>query len=272
MTRLRLDYTNMMGPRLGGRGVDPERLDALAKRFAEVHADVRRRRDGGELGFFRLLDPSELPDRIQAFADGPGQAFENVVVLGIGGSALGATALLHALRGPDWNERDDEARDHFPRLFVLDNVDPDSVAALLDRIDVRRTLFNVISKSGTTAETMAQFLVVRERLQGAIDDPEGYRRHLLFTTDPERGVLRDIAERESIATLPIPPDVGGRFSVLSAVGLLPAALVGIDVRGLLDGARAMDVAATRDAGRQPGRSVRRSSGWRTGRRARRSTS
>jgi glucose-6-phosphate isomerase len=240
MTRLHLDYTNMMGPRLGGRGVDPGRLDALAERFEEVHADVRRRRDGGELGFFQLLDPSELPDRIQAFADGPGQAFENVVVLGIGGSALGATALLHALRGPDWNERDDEARDHFPRLYVLDNVDPDSVAALLDRIDVRRTLFNVISKSGTTAETMAQYLVVRERLQAAIDDPEGYRRHLLFTTDPERGVLRDIAQRESIATLPIPPAVGGRFSVLSAVGLLPAALVGIDVRALLDGARAMD--------------------------------
>jgi glucose-6-phosphate isomerase len=240
MTRLRLDYTNMMGPGLGGRGVDPGRLDALAERFEEVHADVRRRRDGGALGFFELLDPSELPDRIQAFADGPGQAFENVVVLGIGGSALGATALLHALRGPDWNERDDEARDHFPRLYVLDNVDPDSVAALLDRIDVRRTLFNVISKSGTTAETMAQFLVVRERLQAAIADPEGYRRHLLFTTDPERGVLRDIARRESIATLPIPPAVGGRFSVLSAVGLLPAALVGIDVRALLDGARAMD--------------------------------
>jgi glucose-6-phosphate isomerase len=240
MNRLTLDYGNMMAPRLGGRGVDPARLHALQDRFADVHADVRRRRDGGELGFYQLLDPSELPDRIQTFAEGPGQAFENVVVLGIGGSALGATALLHALRGPDWNERDDEARDHFPRLFVLDNVDPDSVAALLDRIDVRRTLFNVISKSGTTAETMAQFLVVRERLQQAIDDPAGYRRHLLFTTDPERGVLRDIAHRESIATLPIPAAVGGRFSVLSAVGLFPAAMVGIDVRALLEGARAMD--------------------------------
>jgi glucose-6-phosphate isomerase len=240
MTRLVLDYGNMMGPRLGGRGVDPGRLEGLRDRFGEVHENVRRRRESGDLGFYGLLEPSELLDRIQAFADGPGQAFENVVVLGIGGSALGATALLHALRGPDWNERGDEAREHFPRLFVLDNVDPASVAALLDRIDVRRTLFNVISKSGTTAETMAQFLVVRERLQQAIADPDGYRRHLLFTTDPARGVLRDIAQRESIATLPIPPGVGGRFSVLSAVGLLPAALVGIDVRALLDGARAMD--------------------------------
>jgi glucose-6-phosphate isomerase len=240
MTRLHLDYGNMLAPRLGGRGIGPERLDGLLDRFASIHSDVRRRRDAGELGFYRLLDPSGLPDQIQTFADGPGQAFENVVVLGIGGSALGATALLHALRGPEWNERNAEARDHFPRLFVLDNVDPETVAALLDRIDVRRTLFNVISKSGTTAETMAQFLIARERLEQAIDDPEGYRRHLLFTTDPKQGVLRDIADRESIPTLPIPPDVGGRFSVLSAVGLLPAAMVGVDVGALLAGARAMD--------------------------------
>jgi glucose-6-phosphate isomerase len=237
---LSLDYGNMLAPWLAGRGIDPDRLARLAERVAAIHEDIRRGREAGELGFFGLLEADELTDRIREFAEGPGQAFENIVVLGIGGSALGTTALLHALRGTDWNERDDEARDHFPRLYVLDNVDPATVAALLARIDVRRTLFNVVSKSGTTAETMAQFLIVRERLQQAIPDDDGYRRHLLFTTDPERGVLRDIARAESIATLPIPPSVGGRFSVLSAVGLLPAALVGIDVRALLDGARAMD--------------------------------
>ncbi len=245
--RLRLDYGNMMAPSLDGRGITPERLEGMAGRFADLHVDVARRREAGELGFYDLLDPTELPAQIQAFADGPGQAFENVVVLGIGGSALGATALLHALRGSDWNERDADARDHYPRLFVLDNVDPATVASLLDRIDVRRTLFNVISKSGTTAETMAQFLVIRDRLMSAHDDPEAYRRHLLFTTDPEKGVLREIAEAESIVSLPIPPAVGGRFSVLSAVGLLPAALVGIDPEALLEGARAMDRRCHTDA-------------------------
>ena len=239
MTTLSLDYGNMMAPRLGGRGIETDMLDDLADRFAAVHSDTAARKASGELGFFTLAEPSEMVSEIERFADGPGQAFENVVVLGIGGSALGATSLLHALKGSDWNERSAEAREHFPRLYVMDNVDPSTVASLLDRIDPRRTLFNVVSKSGTTAETMAQFLVVRDRLGAALDDPDGYRRHLVFTTDPEKGVLRRIADDEGIVTLPVPDNVGGRFSVLSAVGLLPAALVGIDLDGLLAGARAM---------------------------------
>src|SRR5690606_38805221 len=110
---------------------------------------------------------------------------------------------------------------------------------LFERIDFARTLFNVVSKSGATAETMAQFLIVREKLREVFSDEEGYRRHLIFTTDPEKGVLRRLAIEENIATLPVPPGVGGRFSVLSAVGLLPAALVGIDIDALLAGAAAM---------------------------------
>lgn len=238
--RLTLDYSNMMAPRLDGHGIDPDALDGLAERFRAVFQDTVARREAGELGFYSLPERTELIQEIEAFADGPGQAFENVVVLGIGGSALGTTALLHALRGPDWNERDDEGREHFPRLYVLDNVDPDTVASLMDRIDVRRTLFNVVSKSGTTAETMSQYLIFRERLAEALEDPEGVRRHLVFTTDPEGGVLRQIADDEGIATLPVPQNVGGRFSVLSAVGLFPAAMVGIEIDRLLDGARAMD--------------------------------
>jgi len=141
---------------------------------------------------------------------------------------------------PHWNELSDEAREYFPRLYVLDNIDPTTIAPFLDRIDMRRTLFNVVSKSGATAETMAQFLIIRERLQATFaDDHDAYRGHIIFTTDPQKGVLREIANQENIAVLPVPPDVGGRFSVLSAVGLLPAALVGIDIEALLDGAAAM---------------------------------
>jgi glucose-6-phosphate isomerase len=232
-----LDYNNMLAPRLGGRGIDPARLDAMADRFREAHQDAARRREAGELGFYALADGGETVRAIQEFAQGGGQAFSNLVVLGIGGSALGTVALRTALRHPFWNELDDDAREFYPRLYVLDNVDPATFGAFLERVDLRRTLFNVISKSGGTAETMSQYLVVRERLQAELGD--GYRRHLLFTTDPEKGVLRALAKEEDIATLPVPPNVGGRFSVLSAVGLLPAAMIGIDVDELLAGAKEM---------------------------------
>ena len=239
MSRVVLDYNNMLSPALGGRGIDPQRLDAMADRFKAAHAEVQRRRDAGEIGFFQLPYQADVLDQVRSFANGLGQAFGTAVVLGIGGSALGTSALRESLVQPRWNELDDEARDYFPRLYILDNVDPSSIGPFLDRLDLGQTLFNVISKSGSTAETMAQFLIVRDRLGRAFAD-DGYRGHLIFTTDPEKGVLRRIAREEQIATLPVPGNVGGRFSVLSAVGLLPAALIGIDVDALLAGARDMD--------------------------------
>jgi glucose-6-phosphate isomerase len=234
-----LDYNNMLRPRLGGEhGIDPSRLAALRERIAAVHADTLERHRTEELGFFDLPAAIPVVDEIEGFANGVGQAFENVVVLGIGGSALGTIALKTALLNPYWNELNEEGRDFFPRLYVLDNPDPETFSAFLDHIDIRRTLFNVISKSGGTAETMSQLLIVRERLEAELG-LEGYRGHLVFTTDPEKGVLRKLAGEEQIATLPVPQNVGGRFSVLSAVGLFPAAMVGIEIRELLAGAQEM---------------------------------
>ena len=233
---IRLAYGRMLQDGLDGEhGLPRARLKELAAAFGGVQAEVRRRRAAGEYGFYGLVDQAESVREISAFAEGLGQAHDHVVVLGIGGSALGARALLTALRRPAWNEWDDEGRDFFPRLTVLDNVDPTTIDAALRRIDPRRVLVNVISKSGGTAETMAQYLVVRAWLEEALGGAA--YRHLVFTTDPERGALRELAARESIATLSVPPGVGGRFSVLSPVGLLPAALVGIDIAALLAGAR-----------------------------------
>jgi glucose-6-phosphate isomerase len=124
------------------------------------------------------------------------------------------------------------------------------MAAALARIDPRRVLVNVISKSGGTAETMAQYLVVRAWLEAALGAAAS--RHLVFTTDPARGALRELAARDGIATLDVPPAVGGRFSVLSPVGLLPAALSGIDITALLAGARqALERAGSGDLLRNP---------------------
>jgi glucose-6-phosphate isomerase len=233
---MKLAYGRMLQDGLDGkRGLSRERLAELSERFGGVQEEVRRRRAAGEYGFYELVNQDETVRQITTFAEGVGQAHDHVLVLGIGGSALGTKALLNALRRPAWNEWDDDGREFFPRLTVLENTDPTTVAAALRRIDPRRVLVNVISKSGGTAETMAQYLVVRAWLEEALGDAA--LRHLVFTTDPERGALRELATREGIVTLDVPPRVGGRFSVLSSVGLLPAALVGIDVAGLLAGAR-----------------------------------
>jgi glucose-6-phosphate isomerase len=241
----------MLQDRLDGtHGLPRARLAELGTRFGAVQAEVRRRRAEGGYAFYRLVDQPEAVREISAFAEGLGQAHDHVVVLGIGGSALGARALLTALRRPAWNEWDDEGREFFPRLTVLDNVDPTTIASALRRIDPRRVLVNVISKSGGTAETMAQYLVVRAWLEDALG--AAAYRHLVFTTDPERGALREIAGRDGIATLSVPPAVGGRFSVLSPVGLLPAALVGIDIAALLAGAgRAVERAESDDLLQNP---------------------
>jgi len=232
---MRLEYGSFLQDRLDGEhGLPRRRLEDLARRFGAVLGEVRSRRVAGEYGFYALAEQERTLRQITAFAQGVGQAYDHVLVLGIGGSALGTRALLGALRPPAWNELDDDAREYFPRLTLLDNVDPTSVAAALRRIDPRRVLVNVISKSGGTAETLAQYLVVRQWLEQALGGAAS--RHLVFTTDPARGALREVATREGIATLEVPPEVGGRFSVLSPVGLLPAALVGVDVSALLRGA------------------------------------
>jgi glucose-6-phosphate isomerase len=242
---MRLAYGRMLQEGLDGRhGLPRARLAELAERFAAVQAEVRRRRGTGEYGFYDLVDQDPTVRQITSFAEGVGQAHDHVLVLGIGGSALGTKALLNALRRPAWNEWDDEGREFYPRVTVLENVDPTTVAAALDRIDPRRVLVNVISKSGGTAETMAQYLVVRGWLESALGDAAS--RHLVFTTDPARGALRELAARDAIATLEVPPAVGGRFSVLSPVGLLPAALAGIDIAGLIAGARRAVKRATAD--------------------------
>jgi glucose-6-phosphate isomerase len=239
MEMVQLDFGNLMAPHLKG-GVEAEKLSGeMSAAFVSAHESVEALRASGALGFLDLPHASETVDHVRRLADGFGQWFEDVVVLGIGGSGLGAKALKDALLGPYWNDRSEEERDHFPRLHVVDNPDPFTMLGLMERIDPARTLFNVVSKSGATAETMAQYLVVRDVVEEAVG-AEHARGHFLFTTDPVGGALRRIGEAEDIPMLPIPANVGGRFSVLSPVGLLPAAVCGIDLDALLRGAAVME--------------------------------
>ena len=239
---IRLDYTNMMSPPIDGGITDTEWREA-GTRFAEAYAGVESERASGSLGFFDLPDDQALHrqtlDFVQRVRSRSGaDALTDVVVLGIGGSALGPIALRTALRPPQWNLLDDAARGGQPRLHVLDNVDPANISALLARLDLRRSLFVVISKSGGTAETMAQYLVIRARLNDVLGEAAA-RERLVLVTDPQKGALRTIARAEGIAALDIPSNVGGRFSVLTPVGVLPAALIGIDTAALLAGAADM---------------------------------
>jgi glucose-6-phosphate isomerase len=239
MEPIRLDYGSLMAPRVEG-GVDANRMAGdLADRFRNAHEVVEARKALGDLGFLDLPYTTDTVERVVELADGFAQWFEDVVVLGIGGSGLGATALKEALLGPFWNAMPDEDRDHFPRLHVVDNPDPFTFSALLDRLDPARTLFNVISKSGATAETMAQYLVARAWIESRVDGDKA-RGHFLFTTDPTVGALRQIGEAEGIPMLPVPANVGGRFSVLSPVGLFPAAVCGVDPHVVLEGAALME--------------------------------
>ncbi|HEY1952574.1 MAG TPA: glucose-6-phosphate isomerase [Gemmatimonadaceae bacterium] len=230
---LRLDYSNMM---ISPGGIDAKAWGAAPEKFAAAKSGFDALRKSGAVGFVDLPADQGLLDQVSRFAAGARGKYDDVVILGIGGSALGPIALRTALRPSGWNMLDEKQRGGYPRLQVLDNVDPETISALLDRISLPRTLFIVTSKSGGTAETMAQFLIVHDRITAAQLD---VAKQMVFVTDPKQGALRPLAERLKVPALDIPPSVGGRFSVLTPVGTLPAALIGIDVKQLLQGAGEM---------------------------------
>ena len=230
---LRLDFSNMM---ISPGGIDEATWADSAPGFAAAKSGFEALRESGTVGFVDLPGDKALLDQVTRFAAAARGKYDDVVILGIGGSALGPIALRTALRPSGWNMLDEKKRDGYPRLHVLDNVDPETIAALLARLELARTLFIVTSKSGGTAETMAQFLIVHERILAAKLD---VAKQMVFVTDPKQGALRPLAQRLEVPALDIPPSIGGRFSVLTPVGTLPAALIGIDVKALLAGAGQM---------------------------------
>jgi len=219
-------------------GLTPREWARLAKETSRIVRHLNATR--GETPYRDLPRKGRISQVRQVLASARRKArrFDDLVVLGIGGSALGLTALRTALRPPYWNLLPEHRRRGRPRLWVMDNVDPAEFAAMLDLVDVKRTLFNVISKSGETAETMSQFLAVLDVMKDCLG--RGWRKNLVVTTDAKSGVLRPFVDAERLESFIVPPGVGGRFSVLSPVGLFGAAMIGIDIQALLAGAAAMD--------------------------------
>jgi glucose-6-phosphate isomerase len=234
-----LDFNNCMSEFVGEQGLNAAELEELAPRLAAVHQELAEARRNGNLAFMELPYQTAALANIRQVAKPLMEWCWEFVVLGIGGSALGARALHQALCHPQYNRFNMARRHHRPALWVLDNIDPDNFHGMLDGLELRRTAFNVISKSGSTAETLAQFLFAYQLLKGRLGEAKA-RERFVVTTDPEKGNLRRLAVQEGFPSLMVPPGVGGRFSVLSPVGLLPAAMVGIDLEELLAGARFMD--------------------------------
>ena len=239
---IKLDYTNVSNNIIGEEGLDiASKFNEFEPKIREIITNLNMNKDkpGSWLQWMNLGYNEETVWYVKEFAAMVDGRFDNVLVLGTGGSALGGLALSHALLKPYWNLLDKEQRDNFPRIFFLDNIDPDEISGLLDILDLKKTLVNVITKSGSTAETMAQFMVIKDRLEALLGDD--YRKHVVATTDKETGILRQLANEEGYKTFVVPDDVGGRFSVFSAVGLVPLALVGIDIDEIIRGIKIMDL-------------------------------
>lgn len=232
---MKLLESNLIHPSLLSYKLDDgstlgDALHELALEHAAAHDELLAQRVKLPVGWLDLPSGGEGLERSQALGKQLAEKFDTLIVCGIGGSALGTQAVYAALDQPGWRLR---------KVHVLDNVDPTQVSLLLDTVDLSKCAINVISKSGETLETMAGFFHLLEQCEHAGLSSDEIASRIIATTDPHHGLLRPYAEECGWATLPVPADVGGRFSIFAPVGLLPLAFAGVDVAKLLDGARRM---------------------------------
>jgi glucose-6-phosphate isomerase len=243
------DYNNVLSERTGGPiGISVEEIESYGNRTAEIHAVLAERRKKGELPFYELPYRKEEVKKIKTVAqtlkNEMGERLKNLLVIGIGGSSLGGIALARALTHPFYNLLPETERST-PRLFFAENIDPDEIKGLFDILDPETTAVNIVSKSGDTAEPMANFLLFQKFMAEKIGE-ENFRMQTIATTDAKKGTMKSIAKDLGLRTLTVPDGVGGRFSVLTPVGLFPTVMAGIDVDSLLEGAAFMDGLCRRD--------------------------
>ena len=227
------DEKNLLASRVGDRnGITSEEINNATASALDALSSFKKSSEHGHHGFPQLPLQTSTVRSISEYANALRGGHETVCVVGIGGSALGAWALDCAMHGP----HPVQSKTH-PRLVVLDNVDPVLTDLALDSMNPKKTHVVVIAKSGSTAETIATFLIVQDWLTSKLGKKAAQR--ISVVTSEGRGDLKKLATQEKYRTFHLPENVGGRFSVLSAVGLLPAALIDIDIRKLAKGAAAM---------------------------------
>lgn len=250
MEQIRFDFNNLFGVSIGNEhGVQEgdiremqDRIRQAQEHLVKVIADSRNRVKLG-LEWTQLpLQDKKIIKSIQALGREISDRYDNAIFLGIGGSYLGLKAAQDALCVPYYNEFP-SVRKGRPRIyFEGNNLDPETLNALLKNLNPKKTFVVVISKSGETTETKAAFMVVEEWLKKNVG--KKYGRQVAAITDPESGNLRKIVNKEqandplSFRSLPLLKGVGGRYSELN-MGLLHLAVIGVDIQEVLDGAKAM---------------------------------
>lgn len=237
--KLRLDYNGMTDSFIKN-GISQQDIEGLSEKVKNAAIKITEKRKNGGMDFFDLpYNQESVIKDIESYVAEKKDKIEAFVLLGIGGSALGPMAVQQAINHPLYNELDKDKRGGFPKFYVVDNVDPEKLVYLFQVIDIEKCLFNVVSKSGSTSETMSQFMIIVDELEKRLGK-EKAKENIVATTDAVNGNLIKIAQANGYKTFIIPSGVGGRFSQLTPVGLLPAAFTGISIRELLSGAAYMD--------------------------------
>lgn len=228
---------DLLGPDLGIDGMQVLR-DSTSD-INRIQSVLTRQEQNPEITYLNVYRDEQAINATLELSEELAGRYDNLLLIGIGGSSWGTIAIHTALNHSYHNEWGGS-----PRFYVLDNSDPEELEDLLEGLDLTRTCVNVVSKSGTTPETMANFMIVLEALQEAV--PDQWQQQVVVTTDAAQpgseGLLLQMADQLGFHKLMMPPAVGGRFSLLTAVGLFPASMLGIPVRRLLEGARDVSLA------------------------------
>ncbi len=225
---------------LENSGIEPQEILEYKQQVENIHKDLHRRShdENDFVGWVDLptnYDKDEF-SRIQEAAKRINNDSDILLVIGIGGSYLGARAVIEALTSSFNDIIDDDQRKHPRILYAGNNLSSNYINELIEAIGNKDFSINVISKSGTTTEPAIAFRIFREMLESKYGIEEA-RSRIYVTTDKQKGALKILADKEGYEQFIIPDNIGGRYSVLTAVGLLPIATVGIDIVKLMDGAR-----------------------------------
>ncbi len=232
MSKIQFDFNNVMASMVGSYGFTAEEIAAADGMLKNAVEALKTK----PLGFRKLpKGQAAVVDDILQTAAKIRESCDTFVVLGIGGSALGPIAVEQALGDGKGTMK----------LIVEDNVDPERLTRVLGSLNLKKTMFNVITKSGRTSETMAQMMYAANAIEKA---GLSLKDHIIATSDEKNGELVKIAQKEGLKSFVIPSDVGGRFSELTPVGLLPAAVCGHDIKAMLEGAAYMDALCSGETG------------------------